>query len=113
GINLRDIRGVYEFVEKEIMDNLEDDGLCDIEHIDSIEYQIHNMGYENQILIEQGNFTVKRGDIVMLQGESGCGKTTMMKGLVKFFDIENIKINNRDINEYKNSDIRKKITFFS
>ena len=113
GINLRDIKGVYEFVENDIMKNIEDSGQYELNYVDNIEYEIHNIGYNDNVLIEEGKFVVKCGDVVMIQGESGCGKTTLMKGLVKFYDIEHIRLNNRDIREYSNDTVRNKIAFFS
>jgi len=113
GINLRDIKGVYQFVEHEIMDNIEDDGLKNVDHISEITYEVHNMGYGEKILIEDGGFTVKSGETLMVRGESGSGKTTLMKALVKFFQIDTVKVNGVDIKDYSNDSIRNKISFFS
>lgn len=38
--------------------------------------------YENQLVTEGLNFTVKEGDYVCVVGENGSGKSTLMKGLL-------------------------------
>lgn len=85
GINLRDIKGVYEFVENELINNIEESGEERCEMIENVSFDIHDIGYNDKLLIKNGHFDVKRGDIVMIQGESGSGKTTIMKGLVSCY----------------------------
>ncbi len=111
-IDLRDLKGVYNFIEKEIFYNIEESGNLEINSIDEIEFNINKLGYQNLNLIETGYFKAKPGDIIMISGESGSGKTTLMKGLVKFINMD-IKINGLSINKYKNSAVRNKILFFS
>lgn len=112
-INLRDLEGIYNFVEKEILENLEEDGLIEVNNIAKIEYHVQNLSYDDLSLIENGELIAVPGDIILIKGQSGCGKTTLMKGLVKFFNINNIKINGIPISDYTNASIRNKISFFS
>lgn len=113
GINLRDIKGVYEFVENELINNIEESGEERCEMIENVSFDIHNIGYNDKLLIKNGHFDVKRGDIVMIQGESGSGKTTIMKGLVKLLHIDGISLNGKELSEYDNNSVRAKIAFFS
>jgi phospholipid/cholesterol/gamma-HCH transport system ATP-binding protein len=39
-------------------------------------------GYDDQVLLENVNFTVKRGEIFFVIGGSGCGKSTLLRHLV-------------------------------
>lgn len=112
-INLRDLKGVYTFVEKEIFDNIEVDGVREIDSINKIAYSVKHVSYGDLELITDGGFSAIPGDIVMIKGESGSGKTTLMKGLIKFVDIENIYINDINIQDYSNQSLRSKISFFS
>jgi phospholipid/cholesterol/gamma-HCH transport system ATP-binding protein len=41
-----------------------------------------DMGYGNFVLMRDLHFTVRRGDIFIIMGGSGCGKTTLLKILV-------------------------------
>ena len=113
GINLRDIKGVYEFVENELINNIEESGEERCEMIENVSFDIHDIGYNDKLLIKNGHFDVKRGDIVMIQGESGSGKTTIMKGLVKLLHIDGISLNGKELSEYDNNSVRAKIAFFS
>ena len=113
GINLRDIKGVYEFVENELINNIEESSEERCEMIENVSFDIHDIGYNDKLLIKNGHFDVKRGDIVMIQGESGSGKTTIMKGLVKLLHIDGISLNGKELSEYDNNSVRAKIAFFS
>ena len=113
GINLRDIKGVYEFVENELINNIEESGEERCEMIENVSFDIHDIGYNDKLLIKNGHFDVKRGDIVMIQGESGSVKTTIMKGLVKLLHIDGISLNGKELSEYDNNSVRAKIAFFS
>ena len=113
GINLRDIKGVYEFVENELINNIEESGEERCEMIENVSFDIHDIGYNDKLLIKNGHFDVKRGDIVMIQGESGSGKTTIMKGLVKLLHIDGISLNGKELSVYDNNSVRAKIAFFS
>ena len=112
-INLRDLKGVYSFVEEELLSNLEIDGTKILEKIENIDFDIKSIGYNDNELISDVDMKIFPGDVVMIKGESGCGKSTLVKGLIKFLDLENIKINGNNIREYKNSALRNKISFFS
>ena len=61
------------------------------------------------------NFKIEKGDSVGIIGESGCGKTTMIKLILGFFPVNSgvLKINGENINLYTSSSIRKKIAYVS
>lgn len=44
------------------------------------------LGYEGQIVAENLNFTVNRGDYLLIVGENGSGKTTLMKALLNLHE---------------------------
>jgi len=111
-INLRDLKGVLHFVEKEILDNIELNGNIEVDVINNISFKVKDMAYE-KVLIKQGEFSVNKGDIIAIVGKSGCGKSTLMKGLMKLVDINDIYINNVELSNYNNKSLRNKISFFS
>lgn len=52
---------------------------------------------------------------IAITGENGCGKSTLAKLLVRFYDYESgeIWVNNRSIREYSLEDLRKKTCYIS
>ena len=61
------------------------------------------------------NFKIEKGDSVGIIGESGCGKTTLIKLILGFYPVNSgvLKINGEDINLFTSSSIRKKIAYVS
>ena len=58
------------------------------------------------------NLTIKKGEKIAIVGATGSGKSTMIKLILRLYDLENgvIKINNKNIKNYKISDLRSSIS---
>lgn len=112
-INRRDIKGVNEFIETELMANMEPEGGSVPERIEQIDFRVSNMGYGDNILLEEGSFSARPGEVIMLDGASGTGKSTLMKGLLKFAEVHSIFINGTELQEIDTRKLRGKIQFFS
>ena len=56
-------------------------------------------GYENTIVVDGCNFSVKKGDIVCIVGPNGAGKSTAMKAIFGLIPIKSGQVifNNEDI----------------
>lgn len=95
-------------VEREIPDaedayELDDaDGKVDIEDV--------YFSYEpDQKLIEDFNLHVEQGQRVAIVGPTGCGKTTLINLLMRFYDVNSgkIKVSGHDIKEMTRLSLRK------
>ena len=95
-------------VEREVPDSedayvLEEaDGTVDIEDV--------NFSYESdQKLIENFNLHVKPGQRVAIVGPTGCGKTTLINLLMRFYDVNSgqIKVSGHDIKNMTRESLRK------
>jgi zinc transport system ATP-binding protein len=42
-----------------------------------------SFGYDGHIVVKDLNFSVDSGDFICVAGENGCGKTTLLKGLLR------------------------------
>ena len=76
---------------------------------------IHNLNYKinNKVLFKNLNLTIKQGERILLSGASGTGKSTLLKMIMRYIEVEygHISINNIDINHYHLENIRSNITY--
>ena len=76
---------------------------------DEITFENVSFGYApNEKIIKDLSFTVKKGEKIAIVGETGAGKTTIVKLLMRFYDIDkgSIKIDGVDIDEYDKDSLR-------
>ena len=64
----------------------------------SINFIIKSFKYENKNVLQNINFTIKKGQKVALVGHSGGGKTTLADLLPRLYDLEDGEINIDNIN---------------
>lgn len=72
-VNLRELKAAMKFIVEEVEKRKEEDGSVDIDRVDTISGRVKNVGYEKNILIEDGEFEFQRGDTIALRGASGTG----------------------------------------
>ena len=60
-------------------------------------------------LIEGLNLSVKKGQRIAIVGPTGCGKTTIINLLMRFYDVDSgsIRVENADIRDIKRHSLRK------
>ena len=70
-------------------------------------------GYENQKVLDNINFEVKRGSFVAIAGPNGSGKSTLLKYLIHELEAKNANIFllDNNINKLRQKDIAKLISF--
>lgn len=95
------------------IDNLPE-GTVHLQNIETIEAKNISFGYSNnQEVIHDVSFTIKKGQRIAFVGSSGSGKSTLAKLLVRFYDVNSgsIQINGVDIRNYPLSQLMDKISF--
>jgi len=45
-----------------------------------------SFGYDGHIVVKDLNFSIEAGDFLCVAGENGCGKTTLLKGLLRLIN---------------------------
>ena len=86
-------------VDKKITDNI---GNIDLENVE--------FSYvKDKKLIEGLSLSVKKGQRIAIVGPTGCGKTTIINLLMRFYDVDSgsIKVENTDIRELTRHSLRK------
>jgi len=93
----------------------EDYGKDTIQNISSVSINIDSYSYDDLIVFNNCNFKFKKGDFVLIRGESGCGKTTLLKLLIKQASYENLKgniyFNNTNIIDLKRNELYNKLQY--
>ena len=67
-------------------------------------------GYEpDKVIIHDLNLHAKPGSLVAIVGPTGAGKTTMIKLLMRFYDVGSgsIKVDGHDVRDFNRDDLRK------
>lgn len=102
---------VFEFLEQDE----ERDSVKDPANIDNLKGNIKfdhvKFGYtDDRIIIKDFSADVKDGQKIAIVGPTGAGKTTIVKLLMRFYDLNSgkITIDGYDIKEFKKGTIRRK-----
>lgn len=99
---------VFNFLEAE---EEPDEGLNKLPDLikGNVSFDHVKFGYnDDKIIIKDFSLDVKSGQKVAIVGPTGAGKTTLVKLLMRFYDLNggSIKVDGVDITNYKRSDLR-------
>ena len=76
----------------------------------NVEFNHVKFGYDpNQIIINDFNCNVHEGQKIAIVGPTGAGKTTMVKLLMRFYDVTSgeIDVDGHNIKDFKRGELRK------
>ena len=101
---------IFEFLEEkeeveEVKNPLSTDGLKG-----NIKFEHVHFGYDQEkTIINDFNADVKDGQKIAIVGPTGAGKTTMVKLLMRFYDVNSgaILLDGHNIKEFKRGELRK------
>jgi len=100
---------VFEFLEEEEEVPEAADPVIPDEIQGHVEFQNVQFGYDpDDLVIHDFSADVKPGQKIALVGPTGAGKTTMVKLLMRFYDVNQgaILVDGHDIKDYKREDLR-------
>ncbi len=101
---------IFEFLDFEDEENPSTKQITEIR--DEITFENVSFGYTpNEKIIKNLSFTVKKGQKIAIIGETGAGKTTIVKLLMRFYDIDSgeIRIDGVNIEDYDKHSLRSLI----
>ena len=81
-----------------------------------IEFRDVSFSYSNdnnQVILSNINLKINRGETVAIMGATGCGKTSLVNLIPRFYDVTGgaVFINGVDVREFSLKDLREKIAF--
>lgn len=98
---------IFEFLKTEDEENPSKKQISEMN--DEISFENITFGYnKNEPVIRNLSFKAKKGEKIAIVGETGAGKTTIVKLLMRFYDLDSgeISIDGVNINEYDKHSIR-------
>ncbi|MBU5472423.1 ABC transporter ATP-binding protein [Roseburia sp. MSJ-14] len=101
---------VFEFLGEEEED-LTVEHPVKLEHVEgSVSFEHVKFGYDpEKIIVNDFNCKVEPGQMVAIVGPTGAGKTTMVKLLMRFYDVNSgsIKVDGHDLRDFNRADLRE------
>ena len=98
---------VFEVIEAPVLEDADVDG---IEKFNGdVEFRSVCFSYvKDKPLIKDFNLSVKRGQRIAIVGPTGCGKTTLINLLMRFYDVDSgeILIDGKNINSFSRHTLR-------
>jgi ATP-binding cassette subfamily B protein len=100
---------VFEFLEEaeEVPDPVESARMVDFQGL--VEFKNVHFGYDpEKIIINDFSFYANPGQKIAIVGPTGAGKTTMVKLLMRFYDVNSgaILLDGKNIQEFARGDLR-------
>ena len=101
---------VFEFLAEEEEDQLAESPVPASSIQGQVTFDHVRFGYDpNKIIIGDFSATVEPGQTVAIVGPTGAGKTTMVKLLMRFYDVQSgaIRIDGHDVRDFNRSQLRE------
>ena len=100
---------IFEFLEEKEEQEKETENIDITKIKGSVEFKNVKFGYDENIIIKNFNAKVKPGQKIAIVGPTGAGKTTIVKLLMRFYDLNEgeILLDGININKYKKEEFKK------
>lgn len=101
---------VFEFLEEEEEDQKAEHPVDNRTVEGNVTFDHAVFGYDpDKVIIHDFSAEVKQGQTVAIVGPTGAGKTTMVKLLMRFYDVNSgsIRIDGHDVREFNRSELRE------
>ncbi|MDD7377677.1 MAG: ABC transporter ATP-binding protein [Lachnospiraceae bacterium] len=101
---------VFEFLEEEEEEQYVEHAVAPEAIEGRVSFENVQFGYdEDKIIIHNFNSEVEPGETVAIVGPTGAGKTTMVKLLMRFYDVNKgtIRVDGHDIRDFNRSELRE------
>ena len=110
-INLKNLEPLYEFMNLEVDP---EEKLKEAGDFESLEFKNVSFTYpgSDRLILDDISFKINKGEKISIVGINNAGKTTIVKLIFRFFEIDkgDILYNGVNIKEYKKDSLYKKIS---
>ena len=103
------VERVFEFLEEEEEDQVTENAVSVSDVKGIVDFKHVRFGYDpEQIIIKDFNAHVDQGRQIAIVGPTGAGKTTMVKLLMRFYDVNggSIELDGHDLKAYNRNELR-------
>ena len=100
-------------LEKMLKENGEETGGTGMDAVSTLTIDVNKIDLTDKILDFEAHAELHKGDIGRIYGKSGCGKSTFAKALLKFRQIDGVKINGISLSDIDNKELRKNVEYVS
>lgn len=100
---------VFEFLNEEEESQIVENPVSVDNIVGNVSFEHVHFGYkEDQIIIHDFSAEIKQGQKIAIVGPTGAGKTTMVKLLMRFYDVNDgaIKIDGHNIKDFNRRELR-------
>ena len=101
---------IFEFLEEEEEDQTVEHPVDNTQLKGNVEFDHVKFGYDpNQVIIHDFSAHIKDGQKIAIVGPTGAGKTTMVKLLMRFYDVNDgsISIDGHNVRDFNRSSLRE------
>lgn len=101
---------VFEFLEEEEEDQTVEHPVHTENLKGNVQFEHVSFGYQpDKIIVNDFSADIKDGQKIAIVGPTGAGKTTMVKLLMRYYDINSgsIKIDGHDVKDFNRSELRE------
>ena len=101
---------IFEFLEEEEEDQMVEHPVDNTQLKGNVEFDHVKFGYDpNQVIIHDFSAHIKDGHKIAIVGPTGAGKTTMVKLLMRFYDVNDgsISIDGHNVRDFNRSSLRE------
>ena len=101
---------IFEFLEEPEEENTAKGNIDTQKLKGNVEFEHVKFGYDpEKIIIKDFNADVKEGQKIAIVGPTGAGKTTMVKLLMRFYDVNSgaIKVDGHNVKDFERGELRK------
>ena len=109
-VNRRDFDVALKF-RQDLEEKRENDGDRKLDAIDEMDLDVSELAVPGKTIPFTAKGTLKKGDIVKICGESGAGKSSFAKTLLKFRPVQGVSFNGILLSELTNRAVRERVEY--